>query len=242
MSKQFLAVIAAVIIVFVGIFALTGKSNNSNNSKGSSGTVTHHVEGQGQTGVVLQEYGDYQCPFCGQYYPILKQVEQEFDKQITFQFTNFPLTSLHPNAFAGARAAEAAALQGKYWEMHDLLYEQNVLSQQNSKASTWINASDPTPFFNQFAQQLGLNLAQFKSDFSSSNVNDLINADMAKGNKLGITGTPTFYLDGKQIQVGESVQAFEQVINAEIAKKQGNSSAASTPANSGTTAQTKSNQ
>ncbi|HEX4774519.1 MAG TPA: thioredoxin domain-containing protein [Candidatus Saccharimonadales bacterium] len=230
MSKQFLAVIAAVIIVFIGIFALTNKSGGSSNSNGKAGTLTHHVEGQGQDGILLQEYGDYECPYCGQYFPIVKQVEQEFDKQITFQFSNFPLVSIHQNAFAGARAAEAAALQGKFWQMHDALYESQ---------SQWTSASDPSSLFDQLAQQLGLNVTQFKSDYASTQVNNLINADMAQGNKLGITGTPTFYLDGKQIQVGESVPAFEQVIKAEIAKKAGNTSTTSTPANTGTTAQTK---
>lgn len=235
MSKQFLAVIAAIIIVFVGIFALTGKSsNNSSGSKGKAGTPTHHVEGQGQTGVLLQEYGDYECPFCGQYYPIVKQVQQEFNQQITFQFVNFPLISIHQNAFAGARAAEAAALQNQFWQMHDLLYQT-----QNQ----WSTASDPTAFFSQYAQQLGLNVTQFKSDYASSKVNDSINADMARGNKLGISGTPSFFLDGKQVQVGENVQAFEQVIKAEIAKKAGNPPA-STPSTGTTqqTQQTKSNQ
>jgi protein-disulfide isomerase len=231
MSKQFLGIIIAVIIVLVGIFALTGNKTNSNSSSGKSGTVTQHVEGQNKDSVTLVEYGDYECPFCGQYYPIVKQVQQEFNQQIAFQFSNFPLVSIHQNAFAGARAAEAAAQQNKFWQMHDALYE----TQNN-----WSSVSDPTSYFDQLAQQLGLNVTQFKQDYASSKVNDAINADMAEGNKLGITGTPTFYLDGKQIQVGESVQAFEQVINAEIAKKTGApTSSSSTTTNTGTTAQTK---
>lgn len=228
MSKQFLAIIAAIIIVFVGIFALTGKSNKSNNSSGKSGTLTHHVTGQGQAGVTLVEWGDYECPFCGEYYPIVKQAVADFNTQITFQFSNFPLVSIHQNAFASARAAEAAGLQNKFWEMHDLLYQNQ---------SQWSSSSDPTSIFNQYAQQLGLDVTKFKQDYSSTQVNDLINADMAQGNKLGITGTPTFYLDGKQLQVGQSLQAFEQDIKNEITKKTGGSSAAATPAN-GTTAQT----
>lgn len=238
MSKSFWGVVIAVIIVFVGIFALTGSKSNGNNS-GSSTTLTNHVEGLGQDHVTLVEYGDYQCPYCGQYYPIVKQVQQDFNNQITFQFRNFPLTSLHPNAFAGARAAEAAALQGKFWQMHDTLYEENLQNQSGSVA-TWIDASDPTPYFDQYAQQIGLNLTQFKSDYASTKVNDLITADMAEGNKLGVDATPTFFLDGKQISVGESVSAFETLIKAEIAKKAGQaSSSSSTPASTGTTEQTK---
>ena len=239
MSKSFWGVVIAVIIVFVGIFALTG-SKSSSNDKSSPGTLTQHIEGLGQDHVTLVEYGDYECPYCGQYFPIVKQVQQDFNQQMTFQFRNFPLTSLHPNAFAGARAAEAAALQGKFWQMHDALYEENLQSQETSTSSTWINASNPTTYFDSYAKQLGLNLTQFESDYNSNKVNSLITADMAEGNKLGVQGTPTFFLDGKQISVGESVSAFESIIKAEIAKKTGQaSSATTTPTNTGTTSQTK---
>jgi protein-disulfide isomerase len=228
MSKQFLGVIVAVILVFVGIFAFSNNNPKTSSSKSSAGTLTQHVEGKGSTGVTLVEYGDYECPFCGEYYPTVKQIQSEFNDQIKFQFRNFPLVSIHQNAFAGARAAEAAALQNKFWEMHDALYQDQT---------QWSGASDPTPFFNQYAQQLGLNLTQFKTDYASSKVNNLINADLAEGNKLGIQGTPSFFLDGKQVQVANNVSNFETLIKAEIAKKTTGSKAA-TPTSSGTTSQT----
>ena len=213
MSKQFLAIIAVVIIVFVGVFALNGhnKSNTSNKSSSGSGKPTNHVEGKGSSGVTLVEYGDYQCPYCEQYYPIVKQVASDYIDQIYFQFRNFPLISVHQIAFAGARAAEAASLQGKFWQMHDLLYDNQ---------SQWSEAKDPTTYFHQYAQQLGLNVSKFESDYASNQVNDAINADLAVGNKLNIQGTPTFFLDGKQIQVTASVDSFETQIKAAIAKKQ----------------------
>jgi protein-disulfide isomerase len=222
MSKQFWAVIAVIVLLFVGLFALSG-SKSDTSSKSSGKTLTQHVSGNGKSGVTLVEYGDYQCPFCQQYYATVKQVQTDMNDQIHFQFRNFPLVNNHKNAFAAARAAEAAALQNKFWEMHDLLYEQNDPNGQNG----WVAAGDPTPYFNQFAQQIGLNAAQFKKDFASVKVNDLINADMAEGGRLGITGTPTFYLDGKQVNASQlvdsqgrpSVAAFEKTINAEIAKK-----------------------
>jgi protein-disulfide isomerase len=218
MSKQFLGVIVIVILVFAGVFAFSNKGAKTSGGSSGSSTLTEHIEGQGKDGVTLVEYGDYECPFCGEYYPTVKQVQAEFNQQIFFQFRNFPLVSIHQNAFAGARAAEAAALQNKFWQMHDLLYENQT---------AWSGASNPTPFFNQYATQLGLNLTQFQSDYASGKVNDLINADMAEGNKLGIQGTPTFYLDGKQLdstqlvdsQSQPSAAAFAKLINAEIAKK-----------------------
>jgi protein-disulfide isomerase len=238
MSKQFWAIIVAVIVVFIGIFAITGNKSSTSGGKSSSGTLTQHVEGVGQDHITLVEYGDYQCPYCAEYYPFIKQAETEFNQQITFQFRNFPLTSLHPNAFAAARAAEAAGLQNKFWQMHDALYDQSDLYyQENEKISNWVGASDPTTFFNQYAQQLGLNVNQFKTDYASTKVNDLVNADMSEGNKLGITGTPTFYIDGKQTQIGQSLGSFETAIKAEIAKKTGSGSTSSTTS-AGTTTQT----
>jgi protein-disulfide isomerase len=228
MSKQFLAILAVIIILLIGVFALTG-NKSSNGSKSSSGTPTNHIEGQGKTGVTLVEYGDYECPYCGEYYPIVKQVQAEFNDQITFQFRNFPLTSIHQNAFAAARAAEAAGLQNKFWQMHDALYQN-----QNQ----WAQASNPTQYFNQYAQQIGLNVTQFKSDYSSTKVNDLINADMAAGNKLKVNATPTFLLDGKQINVSASASSFETQIKNAIAQKSGKASSSSTPS-TGTTSQTK---
>ena len=210
MSKQFIGILVVIILVFVGIFAFSSKSGTSSKT-GSTGTLTQHIEGQGKDHVTLIEYGDYECPYCGQYFPTVKQVQAEFNQQIYFQFRNFPLVSLHPNAFAGARAAEAAAQQNKFWEMHDALYESQT---------QWSGASDPTPYFNAYAGQLGLNVAKFKQDYASGKVNDLINADLAQGNKLNIQGTPTFFLDGKQLtQPANAVNAFEQIIKAEIAKK-----------------------
>jgi len=237
MSKQFLAVIIAVILVFVAIFAF---SNKSSNTASSGGTVSQHVEGLGQDHVTLVEYGDYQCPYCGQYFPVLKQIAAQYNNQITFQFRNFPLTSLHPNAFAGARAAEAASLQGKFWQMHDLLYQQNeVYYASNQTAHNWVGASNPQTYFDQYATQLGLNLSKFNQDYSSNQVNETINADMAAGNKLGVNATPTFLIDGKQISVGESVAQFQSLINAAIAKQTGKGSSTTSPSSAGTTSQTK---
>jgi protein-disulfide isomerase len=138
------------------------------------------------------------------------------------------LTSLHPNAFAGARAAEAAALQNKFWQMHDTLYD----NQDPNGKSGWVASSDPlNDYFVNFAKQIGLNVDQFKTDFASDKVNAIVNADLGEANKLGLTGTPTFFLDGKQVQVNNTVADFQKVLNAEIQKKD---PGASLPTNSAT--------
>lgn len=235
MSRNFWIAVVAIVVILIGVFAFT--SSGSNNSSGKL-TPTEHIEGLGKDGVSLVEYGDYQCPYCGEYYTTVKQVEAMYNTQITFQFRNFPLTSLHPNAFAGARAAEAAGLMGKFWQMHDLLYEQNQLYYTSGGSNpTWIGVSNPEPVFVQYAQSLGLNTTKFKQLYSSDQVNNLVVADENAGNSLGIDATPTFFLDGKQIQVANNVQAFEKLINAAIAQKTGKSSSA--PTSAGTTQQTK---
>ncbi len=209
MSKGFWGVIIVVILVFVGVFTLSGHKTANAPDK-SGGTPTNHIQGEGKSGITLVEYGDYQCPFCGQYYPIVKQVQAKYNDQIFFQFRNYPLPNLHPNAFSAARAAEAASMQNKFWEMHDALYETQ---------DQWSQMSDAAPFFSQVAEKLGLNVTQFKKDYASSKANDLINADLAAGNKLGVTGTPTFFLDGKKIEVTQNPASFEKAIDAALAKK-----------------------
>ena len=216
MDKRFWAVLGVIAVIVVGAIWISG---NKAAAPTSNAQPTNHVEGQGKSGVKLVEYGDYECPICGEFYPIVKQVQAQFATQIYFQFRNLPLTSIHPNAFAGARAAEAAGLMGKFWQMHDLLYD----NQQ-----TWANSSNPQPYFNSYAQQLGLNVTQFKQKIASDQVNNLINADLdafAKTHEQ--EATPTFFLDGKYINNTElvssngqpSVSNFAAVLNAEIASK-----------------------
>ncbi len=214
MSKQFWAVIAVIVLIFVGIVAMGGSDSKSGGSSSTKG-LTQHVQGAGTGGVTLLEYGDYQCPFCQQYYPILKQVQANYGDQIKFQFRNFPLTSLHRNAFAGARAAEAADQQGKFWEMHDILYENS----DPTGASGWVASKSPMTFFEQFAAQIGLNVAKFKTDFASPQINTAINADLAEANRLKLTGTPTFFVNGKKTDFTNSVESFKKVIDAELAKQ-----------------------
>jgi protein-disulfide isomerase len=214
MSKQFWAILLVIVAVFIGIVAFSGKKDGSTTS---NATPTNHVEGTNTTGVKLVEYGDFQCPVCGLYYSTVKQVAATYNDKIQFQFRNLPLTSLHPNAFAGARAAEAAGYQGKYWQMHDLLYEN-----QNS----WSQASNPTTAFNNYAKTLGLNATQFSKDYASTKTNDAINADLNAFDKTGDDkATPTFYINGKKVNLADlvdsnnepSVAKFSAVIDAAIA-------------------------
>lgn len=217
MSKQFLAMIAVVVVLLGGVFIFTSKSSAPGSTSSSSAKPTNHVEGSTASGVKLVEYGDYECPYCGGYYPYVKQAVEAYKDKIQFQFRNLPLTSLHKNAFAGARAAEAASLQGKFWEMHDKLYE----NQDPNGKTGWVASDDPfNQYFANYARQLGLDAAKFKTDFASSAVNNSINADLAAFKKTGFEqSTPTFVLDGKQIHPGYSVKDFTQAFDAAIKTK-----------------------
>lgn len=209
MDKRFMAIIAAIIVVIVGVALV---SNNKEDATTGTSGATNHTLGTGTTGVTLTEYGDYQCPGCYSYYPILKQITEEYGDKITFQFRNYPLTNIHPNAYAAARAAEAASKQGKFWEMHDELY----------KSGNWTNwtassTSNPQTLFEQYAKSLGLNIDQYKKDFKSSSVNSAIRADMSAGGKAGVEATPTFLVNGKKTEIANTVDAFKVVLDEAIA-------------------------
>ncbi len=219
MSKGFWAVMAIIAIIFGGI--LFFKSDKTD-APGTSSKPTNHVEGQSPAGLTLVEYGDYQCPVCANYHPVVQQVVAAHAQDVKFQFRNLPLTQIHQNAFAAARAAEAASLQNKFWEMHNKLYE-------NQPA--WAQAGNPQSSFEQYATQIGLNSAQFKKDFTSSVVNNAINSDIKEFNKTKqAPATPTFFLNGKKIEpslsynedksinVEASVATFSKILSDAVAK------------------------
>jgi protein-disulfide isomerase len=207
MNKQFFAIIVVVIAGLVGVFALTGgnKDKNGGSSSNSTATATNHVTGAKDAKVTLVEYGDFQCPACKSYFPLVQELKTTYGDRVTFQFRHFPLVQIHPNAFVGARAAEAAGLQGKFFEMHDLLYENQ---------DTWSKSSSPNTVLETYAQQLGLDVNKFKTDSASSVVADAINADVKAGQALGASATPTFVLNGKKIdQNPRSLDEFKKLLD-----------------------------
>jgi protein-disulfide isomerase len=220
MDKRFLAVVAAIILLFVGIAVFNrDDSADTANTGGSSGRPTNHIKGKADASVTLVEYGDFQCPVCRIYEPTVNQVVEKYGDRIKFQFRHFPLQQIHENALAGSRAAEAAGLQGKFWEMHDLLY---------NNQDVWSRSATPQSTFEQFAKSLSLNTEQYKKDFTSSKVNNAVNADLAEGAKLEITGTPAFFLNGKAIpnkqladdQNQPQLDKFSKLIDEALAAKQ----------------------
>lgn len=213
MSKRFLLVLAIIVLGLGGVFWLTRNKASAPSTSSGNAQPTNHIRYTGSSGVTLLEYGDFQCPACGAFYPLIKQLETDYSSKVTFQFRHFPLNTIHPNAYAAARAAEAAGKQGKFFEMHDKLYE----GQQS-----WATASNPGIFFEDYATQLGLNLDQFRKDETSIETNNIINADIKAGQALGANSTPTFVLNGKKIDSNPPDYAsFAKLLNDAIKAKTG---------------------
>jgi len=144
-----------------------------------------HAEGPEDAPLTLVEYGDYQCPYCGAAYPVVKRLQKTLGKDLRFVFRNFPVTQAHPYALVAAEAAEAAALQGKFWEMHDLLYERQTHL-----------TPDVIPVW---AKKIGLDLNKFGKDIKQGGVVEKrIQEDRQSGIRSGVNGTPTFYINGKR--------------------------------------------
>jgi protein-disulfide isomerase len=141
-----------------------------------------HVQGSTNAAVTLVEYGDYECPYCGAAYPIIKEVQARMGARLRFVFRNFPIATSHPHAEQAAEAAEAAAAQGKFWEMHDLLYEnQKRLRDQDLRG---------------YAEQLHLDLDLFDRELLEHVHAARVHEDFMSGVRSGVNGTPTFYIDG----------------------------------------------
>lgn len=164
---------------------------------------TDHVKGNASSTVVVVEYADFQCPSCRSYYPIVRQMVSEFGSQVAFVYRYFPLTGIHVNAEFAARAAEAAGKQGKFWEMHDLLFE---------KQGEWATNADFMQNFESYAELVGVSVVQFKADFNSEEVKNLVRDYKSYATKIGLQGTPTFYVSGKKIENPTSVEVFRQVL------------------------------
>jgi protein-disulfide isomerase len=216
MSKQFVLILAALVVLFGGILFFTKRDAGApNGENGNGGTTTNHTLGEGTSGVTLVEYADFECPACYRFYPVLKELKEKYQDQITFQYKHFPLTEIHQSALLAARASEAAANQGKFWEMHDLLFQnQPIWSQQPNQAEG---------VFRGYAEQLGLNMEQYDTDLKSSETNRIIQADRNEARRNGYNSTPTFILDGQQLtDVRDTVEYFSEKIDAAIAEKANN--------------------
>lgn len=153
------------------------------------GTAAVHVRGAADAKVTLEEYGDYQCPPCGILFHDLKSIEKEYGTRMRFVFRHYPLSG-HIHARTAAHAAEAASLQGKFWEMHEMIYQNQA---------SWSPATDARSVFIQYAQTLGLDIDRFTRDMDSPEVAARVQADYDRGSSLGVNGTPAVFMNGQMV-------------------------------------------
>ncbi|GAA4618849.1 DsbA family protein [Saccharopolyspora hordei] len=176
--------------------------------------------------VTVVEFLDYQCPACWDYYTNLtKKVEQEYAGKINFVTRNYPLQKAHPLARPAAQAAEAAALQGKYREMYHALYDNYMEWAVTPDGKVSEDVAKAQGLFEQYAQRIGLDVAKFRADAASPQVSAKIDADLADGDRAGVKGTPTLFINGRKFEPGADVKTWEQVaqafrskLDAELAK------------------------
>jgi NhaA family Na+:H+ antiporter len=172
------------VIVFVVGFAIVGSGSNTEPTNQNG-----HVLGPADAAVTLDEFGDFECPPCGKLSEPINQMVRDFSPRLRVVFHHCPLTE-HKYAREAAHAAEAAGLQGKFWEMHDMLYrDQDV----------WANSSDARSLFSVYAMYTGLNVQRFKIDMDSDEVKARIDVDVKKAISLGIRTTPTLFINNKQV-------------------------------------------
>ncbi len=172
--------------------APAGKPVAANPIAAAPGAVPPHSIGSEGAPVTIEEFGDFQCPPCATFHPVLKQIKSAYGPRVRVIFREFPLLPAHQHALSAARAAEAAGLQGKFWEMHDLIYENQ---------RSWHESKDARPIFEEYAGRLGLNLDRFRKDVTSDLVQQRIFLDGKRGHSLGVKGTPTVFLNGRELPV-----------------------------------------
>jgi len=204
MKKNAWKIFLVVAVVLLGGSFLI--SNQASQGADEGVTISENVKGNPDSSVVVTEYADFQCPACGQFFEPVSELMAERGNAIRFEYRHYPLLSIHAFAVPAARAAEAAGQQGKFWEMHDKLFENQ---------SIWSTSANPTVFFIQYAEELGLDTDTFKRHMRSSLIDDKIQTEFNEAREKGYTGTPAFELNGQRMQF-ETLDDWRNQIDAAI--------------------------
>src|SRR5438876_7459035 len=182
----------------------------SNSVAGKTDAESLHIRGNPDAPVTLEEFGDFQCPPCSSFAAFGEELLREYDSRLRIVFRNFPLPA-HEHAREAALAAEAAGFQGRFWEMHDVLYREQA---------TWSKASNVRELFESYAGTIGLNLDQFKKDIDGEKVKERVDSDHARGQSLGITMTPTFFINNQPVDPkNKNPEGVRAAINAALEEK-----------------------
>jgi protein-disulfide isomerase len=199
--------VVTIVLVVGAALMLGGKSTPEKAAPPADSKVLvradSHKSGAKNAKVTIVEFGDFQCPACGAAHPIVKQITEEYKDRVTFVFRNYPL-SMHQNSKLAAEAAEAAGAQGKYFEMHDMLYD---------KQKDWGESPKAKDKIMQYAQDLKLDMDKFKSDVEANKYDKKIQQDIADGNSAQVEATPTFYINGVKNTGGLPYNDFKKKLD-----------------------------
>ncbi|HEU4507382.1 MAG TPA: thioredoxin domain-containing protein [Pyrinomonadaceae bacterium] len=177
-------------------------------NQGVPGAEPPHTHGPANAPIHIEEFGDFQCPPCGVFHPILEQMEAEFGDNIRVTYRQFPLVPTHRHALVAASASEAAGLQGKFWQMHKLIFDNQL---------KWKDEFDVRPVFEGYAKQIGLNIEQYNRDLNGDVVAQRIFQDGKRAHSLGVKGTPTVFLNGREVPFQSlAPEKFRVVIQNEL--------------------------
>jgi protein-disulfide isomerase len=202
------SVILLGVVAVIFAFKLSGGSSSDQPTLSVDAVATtDQTKGNSESKVLLVEYSDFQCPACGRYYPLLKQLNQELGDKIQFVYRHFPLRQAHRNAEPAAFAAEAAGRQGKFWEMHDLIFE----GQKN-----WSEKGNAKKTFIEYAESLNLDIDKFKTDMGSKEIKNKVRNDYSSGIKAGVNSTPTLFLNGEKLQNPRDYEALKKLVEESL--------------------------
>jgi protein-disulfide isomerase len=177
---------------------------------GNSGAESMHIRGNPDAPVTMEEFGDFQCPPCGSFAAFAEQLLKEYDSRLRIVFRHFPLVA-HEHAREASLAAEAAGLQGHFWEMYDVLYREQA---------AWSKAPNARELFESYAGTIGLNVDQFKMDMDGEQAKARVDSDQARAESLGINVTPTIYINGQPVDPKDkNPEGVRAAINAALAGK-----------------------
>jgi len=211
-TKPIAVIVVAVVLAAVVAVYLSKQTTSSSESTKTVNIDANpgggHIRGKASAPVTLVEFGDYQCPSCGYYYPMVEELLRRYPDKVKLEFHHYPLIQMHAHALSAAMAAEAAGEQGKFWEMHDKLYQHQ---------REWSNMPNPEAQFLAYAGELGLNANKFMQSLKSPDIEKRILEDIKRGSDAKVEGTPTFYINGRSLNpLPSGVDEFVTIVDSSL--------------------------
>jgi protein-disulfide isomerase len=210
---KYVVVALVVVLSFMVFLVVKNKKETVPIERDTSIVLESHYKGAEQPVILIEEYGDFQCPACAAYVELVKTVVDEFGDSVRVQYKHFPLTQIHPHAFTAAQVAEAAGIQGKFWEMHDVLFE-------NQEEWSRMTRTGAKKKFLEYAESLGLDTTQLERQMLDPQIREKIFSDQASGTKIRVGGTPSFTMNGDLVETPRNIDEFRALITTRLGVKE----------------------